>query len=419
VAVDVFSNNVIMPSGMSVGAWEAQVLDHLGDHPNIATVLDHWEDNEMTVMVTRYLTGGNLHDLIERSRQESNSGLPIEDIFRLSIELSYGLAYIHSCGILYRDMQPRNVLFDEWGTLHLVDFDIAVKLGDHETGDLSQQTVINYMAPELIDGTIADERADLFSLGATIYEMISGRQAFPGTREDVLTRRNVGRITPLQRVGLPEGMKDLVFRLFSPERAKRPARADEVAGCLEQLRATHAQIERLLKSNVDREVLKSLAGFLNAEGRAMIKPSPRTETETSFYPKIDLPPGHRFLLQAIMALAEADYRRAAIDAGTASEVALASAISTELRTKGLSEEYIDQTIRRVNGIEGLFSTYFAFGRPSPVSRNKVIAQLANVRNDAAHAGRIPSIEEATRTVEVAHALVTTTHPFDEYLTQPA
>src|SRR6266496_2984896 len=95
VALDVFSNNSIMPSGLSVAAWEARVLAQLGDHPNIATVLDHWEDDEMAAMVTRYLTGGTLQDLIVRSQEESGEGLPVEKIFRLSIEIAYGLAHIH------------------------------------------------------------------------------------------------------------------------------------------------------------------------------------------------------------------------------------------------------------------------------------------------------------------------------------
>lgn len=420
VALDVFSNNWTMSSGMTVREWEAQVLAQLGDHPNIATVLDHWEDDEIAAMVTRYLTGDKLADLIERSKKELGTGLSLEDVFRLSIELAYGLAHIHSCGILYCDLQPQNVLFDEWGTLHLVDFDTAVLLSDQHVSDLSHNPVINYMAPELIDGTDADERADLYSLGATIYEMITGHPAFVGNRDQVLAARQAGQSPPLNRDDLPEGLRALVISLLAPERDKRPRRADEVAGYLERLRATNAQIERLLKSNVDGQVLETLAAFLDAEGSAMVELSPNVDRiESSFMPKIELPPDHRLLVQAIMALAEDDYRRAAIDAGTASEVALASAISEILEAKELNQEYIDQTIRRANGLEALFSLYLSFGRPmpisrnSPISRNTVIKQLASVRNDSAHAGRIPSIEEATRAVELAHALVITAHPFAE------
>src|ERR1700677_1180560 len=122
----------------------------------------------MAGMVTRYLTGGSLHDRIMSSRGQSGDGLPVEDIFRLSIELAYGLAHIHQRHILYLDLQPRNVLFDEWGTIHLVDFDTAVSVDDQDVSNLAHRAVINYTAPELIDGTVADERADMYSLGATI-----------------------------------------------------------------------------------------------------------------------------------------------------------------------------------------------------------------------------------------------------------
>ena len=121
-------------------------------------------------------------------------------------------------------------------------------------------------------------------------------------------------------------------------------------------------------------------------------------------------------MQSIMALAETDYRRAAIDAGTASEIALASAIRELLQAKGLNEEFIDQAIRRANGLEGLFTEYLSLGNPSPVSRNvpvsrnTVINQLAHVRNGTAHAGRVPTAEEAIRAVELAHSLVIAVHP---------
>lgn len=419
VALDIFSNNVVMPSGMTVRAWEVQVLARLGDHPNIATVLDHWEDGKIAAMVTRYLTGGRLADRIRTSKDESGIGLPIEDVFRLSIELAYGLAYIHSCGILYLDLQPRNVLFDEWGTLHLVDFDTAIQVGDRRLGHLAHRSVINYMAPELVAGTAANERSDLYSLGATIYEMVAGSQPFAGSREEVLIARQTGRPPALSRDGLPEGLRNLVFSLLAPNPDERPLQADEVAGCLEQLRAAHAQIEQLLKTNIDREVLKTLASFLDSEPRAMVKPAAAGDrSEYAFTPNVELPPEHRFLMQAIMALAETDYRRAAIDAGTASEVALSTAITELLEGKGVPQEFIEQLILRANGIDGLFNEYLSLGSPTPVSRNKEISrgairdQLAFVRNKSAHAGTIPSAEEATRAVELAHSIVTTAHPFE-------
>ena len=325
-------------------------------------------------------------------------------IFRFSIELAYGLAHIHQRRILYLDLQPRNVLFDEWGTIHLVDFDTAVSLDDFNISHLEHRAVINYTAPELIDGAVADERADLYSLGATIYEMAAGHPPFGSTREEVLTARRPGLPPSLSWDGIPDGLRYLVVSLLTPLPEQRPESALDVAGRLEILRAANAGIERLLASTVDREVLRTLTTFINAGGRAQFLPV--------FIPKVDLPPDHRFLMQAITALAESDYRRAAIDAGTASEVALASAIKEELMSKGVNPEFIERTILAANGLEGLYSLYLSFGYALPVSRGNIIANLAGVRNHAAHAGRVPSREEATRAVELAHVLVTAAHPVD-------
>jgi eukaryotic-like serine/threonine-protein kinase len=114
VVVDVFSNKSILPNGLTVGAWEARVLGQLDDHQNIATACDYWEDDETAVMVSRYLSGGTLQDRIARS-QESGEDLPLSSVLQFSLEIARALTHIHGRHILYRDLQPRNVLFDEWG----------------------------------------------------------------------------------------------------------------------------------------------------------------------------------------------------------------------------------------------------------------------------------------------------------------
>jgi serine/threonine protein kinase len=239
VTVDVFSENAVMPTGMTVSAWETQVLGQLGDHRNIATVLDHWEEGETAFMVTRYLSGGSLQDLIARS-QESREMLPAGRILQIAGEIASGLDHIHRRRLLYRDLQPRNVLFDEWGTVHLVDFDTAVSLDDREVSDLSQRPVVTYMAPEVTESRAADERADLYSLGATIFAMCHGHPPFSGTRAEVLAARRASPPPALERDDLPRGLRDLVLRLLAPGREQRPGSAAEVVQRLDGLRAARA-----------------------------------------------------------------------------------------------------------------------------------------------------------------------------------
>jgi serine/threonine protein kinase len=302
VAVDVFSNNnSILPNGLTVGAWEARVLGQLGNHPNIAKAHDYWEDGKTAVMATRYLSGGTLRDLISQS-QETGEGLPVERIMQLSTEIARGLEHIHGRRILYNDLQPCNVLLDEWGVVHLVDFDTAVSLDEPDTSDLSQRPVIVYTAPELTDGGSADKRADLYSLGATMYEMASGHPPFAGTREQVLDARRAGLPPAIERDDLPEALSDLIFSLLARDPEQRPASAAEVIRRLDGIRAAHSEIEQLLASDetatlefksslrtpisaltkeekshissfqrdLEHEVLKTVVAFLNSNGGTLV-----------------------------------------------------------------------------------------------------------------------------------------------------
>jgi serine/threonine protein kinase len=243
VALDVFSDkNSIMPNGLTVNAWEARVLGKLGDHRAIAAVLDRWSENGRAFMVTRYLSGGSLHEFIERSHA-SGRNLSVDEILRIAIEVTSGLEHIHHGGILYLDLQPRNVLFDKFHNVRLVDFDTAVSFDDDIANDLSHRPVITYMAPEVTDGGGVDERADLYSLGVTIYEMCQGRPPFSGSREDILAARRTSSPPFLDRDDLPAALSSLVLRLLALAREQRPINAAGVLNTLERLRAAATMLD--------------------------------------------------------------------------------------------------------------------------------------------------------------------------------
>lgn len=404
VTLDVFSNKARMPSGLRVGAWEARVLRKLGDHPNIARVYDYWEEGGAPIMATRFLPGGRLEDIIS-SLLEVGQVLPIQRILQLSVELADGLAHIHQCRMLYRDLQPHNVLFDEWGTPRLVDFDTAVSIDERDMLDVPHQAVINYMAPELIYGEDADERADLYSLGATLYDMCEGHPPFAGTREQVLAAVPAAA-PPLQRNDVPAGLRDLVASLLAPDRDQRPASAIEVKARLTSLRTARDNLDRLVASNVGPTLKPTLEAYLNADSSAL------TESPSA----VGLPDDHGYLKQAIITLAETDYRRAVIDAATATEVTLRWAISDHLQQRGWISRDIGETIRDANGLDGLFARYTKLGSGPklPVSTGDVRFDLAKLRNEAAHEGRIPAADKAIRAVEIAHHLVNAAHPVNSF-----
>jgi serine/threonine protein kinase len=237
VALDAFSsNNPIMPAGQTLNAREARVLGHLGDHPNIATVLDRWNDAGTAFMTTRYLPEGSLEDLIADSRKSGQS-LPVDDILRISTEISNGLVHIHGCRILYLDLQPKNVRFDQWRKIRLVDFDTTVPLDDTREVDIFHRAATSYMAPELLEGGRVDERADLYSLGVTIYEMCQGYPPSGETLTEVYAAHRRTPPPPLDRDDLPQALEELVFSLLASRPEHRPASAAEVLERLELIRA--------------------------------------------------------------------------------------------------------------------------------------------------------------------------------------
>ena len=196
------------------------------DHPAIVAVHDVGvSDDGIAYVAMELVDGESLRSVIDRGP------MPIDRVRELAIELAEGLAAAHARGVIHRDLKPENLVVAR-GKLRILDFGLA-KLVDAGTLEATEpgtiQGTVGYMAPEQARGEPADARADLFSAGAIIYELATGKRAFPGaTHADRLT--SILRDTPpLDALG---ALGSIVGRCLAKEPRERFHSAADLAWVL-------------------------------------------------------------------------------------------------------------------------------------------------------------------------------------------
>ena len=159
---------------------EAEALARL-NHPNVATVYEFFTNDSVDYLVTEYIPGITLDAKLKEGP------LTEPEILRLGVQLTEGLDDAHQQGVVHRDLKPANLRITQTGRLKILDFGLA-RFVESE-GDLMQSGTVTcsrdvtgtlpYMAPEQLQGRPADTRTDLWAAGAVLYEMTTGRRAFP------------------------------------------------------------------------------------------------------------------------------------------------------------------------------------------------------------------------------------------------
>jgi len=199
-------------------AAEAQLVARV-EHPHIVPVYDYWRDPGGAYLVMRYLRGGNLRQLLasEGPLEPDRAAQVIDDV-------ANALAAAHRLGVVHRDVQPANILFDEEGNTYLSDFGIAQDLATARTlregrpGDIAY-----YLSPEEARGETPTKRADTYSLGLVLYECLTGRRAIGDSPTDGSEREGNGPIPPVAaaRPGLPAAIDEIIGRATATEPADR------------------------------------------------------------------------------------------------------------------------------------------------------------------------------------------------------
>jgi hypothetical protein len=201
------------------GVREAAVLSQIGNHDNIVTLYDRGEADGTEYLVFEYLSGGNLRDFLAQ-RKWKREPLSADEVRRLGRQLARALSHVHERGLVHRDVAPGNIWLDEREVAHLGDFDSAVPKDAAPDAALPPTTEA-YAAPEQIAGKPIDERSDLYSLGAVLYEAFTGESP---------RRAGKGAVVPpiALRPETPPDLNALICRLMAPRPEDRPGSAEEV-----------------------------------------------------------------------------------------------------------------------------------------------------------------------------------------------
>ena len=198
-------------------------------HPNIVNVFDVGEDDGIHYIVMELVEGITLKDYISKKGK-----LSVKEATSIAIQVSMGLEAAHSHGIIHRDVKPQNIIISTDGKVKVTDFGIA-RAASSNTISSNVMGSVHYSSPEQVRGGYSDEKSDIYSLGITLYEMITGKVPFEGeTTVAIAIKHLQDEMVPPREYtpDIPYSLEQIILKCTQKSVDKRYASMGEVIGDL-------------------------------------------------------------------------------------------------------------------------------------------------------------------------------------------
>ncbi|NLB77551.1 MAG: serine/threonine protein kinase, partial [Clostridiaceae bacterium] len=214
---------------------EAQAAASL-THPNIVQIYDVGVDNNRYYIVMEFVDGITLKEYIE-----SKGSLDWKETIDISIQIASGLSKAHSRNIIHRDIKPTNIIMTSEGVPKVADFGIARSVSS-QTDTMIIDTIgsVHYSPPEQARGGYTDEQSDIYSIGVTMFEMVTGTLPFEGETPVAVALKHIQDIPPVPssiKHGIPHALDDIILTAMEKSRRDRYSTVSELMRDLENLRS--------------------------------------------------------------------------------------------------------------------------------------------------------------------------------------